>query len=240
MLATIRSDRLGAWQQHASIKATAEHGELPFEMLPLGPMPMARIGEIVRGPAAYEGLRIDDELVDAIRADTVTPDALPLLAYTLQYLHRHFAEDGRLTLAEYRSFGGLEGSVRSQADAAIPIEKLSEEDRRALQEAFVPGLVRATAEGGFSRSRALLATLPPRAEPHLRRLIDDARLLTTDRDPQGGVTVEVAHESLLRVWPTLARWIAEDAREPAPAGGDAARRAGLGAGRARRGLPRPP
>ena len=210
-IATIRSDRLGSWQQHGSIKATAEHGELPFEMLPLGPMPMARIGEIVRGPAAYEGLRINDDLVDAIRADTVTSDALPLLAYTLQYLHGHFSSDGRLTLADYRSFGGLEGSVRNQADAAIPIDQLSEEDRRALQEAFVPGLVRATAEGGFSRSRALLATLPPRAEPYLRRLIDEARLLTTAGDPQVGVTVEVAHESLLRVWPTLVRWIAEDA-----------------------------
>jgi hypothetical protein len=211
VLATIRSDRLGAWQQHASIKATADHGELPFEMVPLGPIPMTRIGEIVRGPATYEGLRVDDDLVDAIRADTVTPDALPLLAYTLQYLHRHFADDGYLTLAEYHSFGGLEGSVRSQADAAIPIDKLSEEDRRALQEAFVPGLVRATAEGGFSRNRAHLTNLPPRAEPHLRRLIDDARLLLTDRDPQGAVTVEVAHEALLRVWPTLARWIAQDA-----------------------------
>ena len=94
---------------------------------------MARIGEIVRGPAAYEDLRIDDDLVDAIRADTVTPDALPLLAYTLQYLHRHFAEDGHLTLTEYRSFGGLEGSVRSQADAAIPVDRLSEEDRRELE-----------------------------------------------------------------------------------------------------------
>jgi WD40 repeat protein len=129
----------------------------------------------------------------------------------LQYLHRHFGDDGRLTLAEYRSLDGLEGSVRSQAEAAIPIEKLSEEDRRALRDAFVPGLVRASAQGGFSRSRALLATLPPLAEPHLRRLIDEARLLTTDTDPEGGVTVEVAHESLLRVWPTLARWIAEDA-----------------------------
>ena len=84
-------------------------------MLRLGPMPMARIGEIVRGPAAYEGLQIDDDLVDAIRADTATPDAPPLLAYTLQYLHRQFAKDGRLTLAEYQSLGGLEGSVRSQA-----------------------------------------------------------------------------------------------------------------------------
>jgi hypothetical protein len=39
----------------------------------------------------------------------------------------------------------------------------------------------------------------------------DARLLVTDRDPQGRETVEVAHEALLRVWPTLAAWIAEDA-----------------------------
>lgn len=211
VLATIRSDRLGDWQQHGSIKAAAEHGEFPFEISPLGPMPMARIGEIVRGPAGYEGLGVEDELVEAIRADTNTPDALPLLAYTLRYLHDHFADDGRLALAEYRSFGGLEGSIRSQADAAIQIARMSEEDLRALKEAFIPGLVRATGDGGFSRSRARLATLPARAEPHLRRLIDDARVLLTDRDEQGNVTVEVAHEALLRVWPLLEKWIREDA-----------------------------
>jgi hypothetical protein len=211
LLATIRSDRLGGFQQHPSIKATAGHGEFPFEMLPLGPMPMARVGEIVRGPATYEGLQFDDDLVDAIRADTATPDALPLLAYTLQYLHSRFAADGRLTLVQYRSFDGLEGSIRSQADAAIPIEKLSPDDRSALKEAFVPGLVRAAPEGGFSRGRAPLAALPPRAEPYLRRLIDGARLLRTDTGPDGRIMVEVAHEALLRVWPTLKRWIAEDA-----------------------------
>ena len=211
VLATIRSDRLGAWQQHPSVKAGPEHGELIFRMTPLGPMPMDRLGDIVRGPAFYEGLEIDADLVDAIRTDTVTPDALPLLAYTLQYLHRHFSGEGRLRLTQYQSFGGLEGSVRSQADAAISIDTLSDEDRRALQDAFVPGLVRANADGGFSRGRAQLSRLPPRAEPHLRRLLDDARLLQTDVDAEGNATIEVAHESLLRVWPTLARWIAEDA-----------------------------
>jgi WD40 repeat protein len=211
VLATIRSDSLTEWQQHASIKATVEHGELPFEILPLGPMPMTRIPEIIRGPAAYEDLHIEDELVDAIRADTAKPDALPLLAYTLQHLHRHFAKEGRLRLIDYRSFGGLEGSVRSQADLAVPIDKLSVEDLGALQEAFVPGLVRATADGGFSRSRARLGALPRRSEPYLRRMIDHARLLKTDVDALGNVIVEVAHEALLRVWPPLERWIAEDA-----------------------------
>ena len=211
-VATIRSDRLGAWQQHTSIKATAEHSELPFEVRPLGPMPMSQIGEIVRGPAAYEGLGVDENLVDAIRSDIAAPDALPLLAYTLQYLYRKFPRDKRLTLANYRSFGGLEGSVRGQADAAIPIHRMDDAERRALQVAFVPGLVRASADGGFIRHRLPLATLPPLAEPYLRRLIDEARLLTTSGDSRGGLTLEVAHESLLRVWPTLVRWIADDAQ----------------------------
>ena len=210
VVATIRSDRLGAWQQHASVSAGAAHDELAFEMLPLSAMPMARIGEIVRGPASLEGLEVEDALIEAIHADTGTPDALPLLAYTLRYLHERFGAGGRLRLGDYRSFGGLDGSVRSQADAAIPIERLPEDDRQALRDAFVPGLVRATADGSFSRSRARLDSLPPRAQPYLRELVDNARLLLTDRDPQGHVTIEVAHEALLRVWPTLARWIAED------------------------------
>jgi lysozyme family protein len=219
VVATIRSDRLGDWQQHKSVKASPEnkgaagqHGELAFEMLPVGPMPMERIGEIVRGPAAYEGLGVEDELVEAMRADTDTPDALPLLAYTLRYMHDRLGSNRTLSLARYRSFGGLEGSIRSQADAAIPVERLSEEQVKALREAFVPGLVRANSDGSFSRARVRLSTLPPLAEPYLRRLIDDARLLQTDRDAKGNVTIEVAHESLLRVWPTLVRWIAEDAQ----------------------------
>jgi hypothetical protein len=143
VLATMRSDRLGEWQKHPSVKAAAEHGELPFEVLPLGPMPMTRIGEIVRGPAAYEGLQVEDELVQAILADTNTPDALPLLAYTLRYMHDRFTGKGHLTLADYESFGGLEGSIRSQANAAISIDQLDEEDRRrsgkrSSQASFVP------------------------------------------------------------------------------------------------------
>ena len=75
-VATIRSDRLGAWQQHTSIKATAEHSELPFEVRPLGPMPMSQIGEIVRGPAAYEGLGVDE-----ISSTRSVPTSPPLMRF---------------------------------------------------------------------------------------------------------------------------------------------------------------
>ena len=34
--------------------------------------------------------------------------------------------------------------------------------------------------------------------------------LVTDRDAQGRETIEVAHEALLRTWPQLGAWLAED------------------------------
>ena len=55
----------------------------------------------------------------------------------------------------------------------------------------------------------LLNTLPQPAVPLLRRFVD-ARLLVTDRDTDGRETIEVAHEALLRTWPQLAGWLAED------------------------------
>jgi hypothetical protein len=45
--------------------------------------------------------------------------------------------------------------------------------------------------------------------PLLRRFVD-ARLLVTDRDTEGREIIEVAHEALLRTWPQLTTWLAED------------------------------
>ena len=70
-------------------------------------------------------------------------------------------------------------------------------------------MVRINAEGGYARRRARFDDLPRRALPLLRRFVD-ARLLVTDRDPQNRETIEVAHEALLRTWPLLGGWLAED------------------------------
>ena len=85
----------------------------------------------------------------------------------------------------------------------------SPEQLEALHAAFVPAMVRINAEGGYARRRALLLDMPPRAVPLLRRFVD-ARLLVTDRDTEGREIIEVAHEALLRAWPQLTTWLAED------------------------------
>ena len=70
-------------------------------------------------------------------------------------------------------------------------------------------MVRINAEGAYARRRALVDDLPRRVLALLRRFID-ARLLVTDRDPQGRETSEIAHEALLRTWPQLSGWLMED------------------------------
>jgi hypothetical protein len=208
-IATIRSDALGLLQQHPAVRGIEGRPELTFETLPLGPMPFDRVSEIIRGPARYIRLQIDDELVDAVRADVKTPDALPLLAYALQQLHARSGNNGRLTLPAYNQLGRLEGSIRKIADERIDFEKLATEDRDALRTTFVPTLIRATETGGFARDRALRERLPHRADPLVQKLVD-AHLLVTDRDDKGRETVEIAHEALLRTWPTLISWLVED------------------------------
>ncbi|GEM_PF-5110358 len=207
---TIRSDRLGAWQQHSAVAAAPEHAELLFRTFTLGPMPVTRLGEIVRGPARYVDLVVDDNLVDAMRADTPTSDALPLLAYTLAYLYNRHGSGRRLTVEQYKDLGGLDKAVGFQANLAIDADNIPVEDLEALRSAFVPGLVRITPEGTIGTSRALFALLPERARPYLRKLVDEARVLVTDRNVSGQETLAVAHEALLRVWPRLSKWIEDD------------------------------
>lgn len=91
-------------------------------------------------------------------------------------------------------------------------ENLRLEKSSAHESAFVPGLVRATGGGDFVKAPARLAALLAAAQPLLRRLCDDARLLVFNRERDREETVEIAHEALLRVWPLLQEWIRDDAK----------------------------
>lgn len=208
-VATLRSDFLGEFQNHPALQDSEYAQHLRYRALPIDPMPLRSFPEIIRGPARLAGLELEDGLVEAMVGDTGTRDALPLLAFTLRRLYERFGGDGRLTLAEYESIGRLDGAVREEAERIIDEAKPSADDLDALHAAFVPTMVRITAEGAYARRRALIDDLPRRVLALLRRFID-ARLLVTDRDPRGRETSEVAHEALLRTWPQLSDWLLED------------------------------
>jgi hypothetical protein len=177
------------------------------------PMPLDRLGEIVRGPAKRVDIVVEDELIEAIRADAATEDALPLVAFVLRELYERYGRKSRrLEKAHYEAMrlgdlSPLESAVRRRAEETIG--GASEAELEALRGAFVPGLVRLDEErGAFARRDARLNDLPQAAHGLIDKLID-ARLLVK-RAAEDGAHVEVAHEALFRVWPLLAEWLAWD------------------------------
>jgi WD40 repeat protein len=205
---TLRSDFLGELQQAPALTA-------PFEEFSLKPMPLARVRDIIEGPARVAGLTVDGELVAAAMNDAATDDALPLLAFALRELYDRFGQKKHLTLEAYRALGDdagqlspLENAVRRKADEVLAVANPSTEDLQALREAFVPAMVRVNAEGEYVRRPARFDALPPNARPLIERLAR-ARLLIIQKEHDVTI-VEVSHEALLRKWPLLRGWLDEE------------------------------
>jgi WD40 repeat protein len=211
VLATMRSEFLGAFQTHPFLLDPRYPEPFAYVQVAVDPVPLDRIGEIVRGPAELAGIGIDDALVERMIADTGTRDALPLLAYTLRRMWDSdaYRADGMLDLHEYQELGGLEGSIRKAADDALAACERTSGMIDALRAAFVPGMVRVGVDGARVRRRAYRDELPRAAEHPIQGFVD-ARLLVTDRGRTGRETIEVAHEALLRVWPRLDAWLEQD------------------------------
>lgn len=208
VLLVMRSDCLDHLQRADSLKVA-------FDEVSLKPLPIVRINEIIRGPAAVAGLTVEEELVTAATRDAQTSDSLPLLAFALRELHDKHANNRTLTLAAYRDLGEpkydltpLENAVRRAADDAIASALPSEDELDQLRRAFIPALVRVNEEGEYARRPAAMDSLPASS----RRLIDalvSARLLIARRDGAENV-IEVAHEALFRKWPTLRGWLDQE------------------------------
>jgi len=206
----IRSDYLGLLQ-------SAENLTARFEEFSLAPMPLARIAQIIEGPARVAGLRVDEAFVRQAAQDAETEDALPLLAFALRELYDRASDDNHLSLSEYQALGSakegltpLENAVRKAADTVLVEAKSSDEELTALRDAFVPAMVRVNEQGEYVRRPARWDDLPSKSHALLERLVK-ARLLIMSQNGDDRM-VEVAHEALLRKWPRLRSWL-DDARE---------------------------
>ncbi|MBI3515030.1 MAG: AAA family ATPase [Proteobacteria bacterium] len=217
VLATMRSDfyhRLAEIPRLRDLAAGAGQYHL------LAPRP-AELEQMIRLPAAAAGLRFEIDEASGIGLDAMLlesaakdPSALPLLEFALDGLYRADVETGRgtmLTLATYRSAGGLEGAISARAEAvcaALPAPVL------AALPSVLRALVTAT-QGADGAVTARPASLSLFAEGSAqRRLVDafaaaDARLLVKAGDA-GGTRVRLAHEALLTHWARARDQIAAD------------------------------
>ena len=213
VIATVRSDFLDQCVDHPGLLAVQNNGGQYGVRAP-GPSAMTRM---IAGPVQDLDLAgpvtLDPDLVTCMVDDAVSePGGLALLAFALKDLYERCRESDSMDLAAYRhpSFGGLKGVIQRRADRAL--ERAGEDGRTALPRVF-SRLLTVQPDGTATRRREDKRRWS--GDPAAEKLISeftrqDTRLLVVG--PDDNPTVEVAHEALLREWPTLVAWI-DDRRE---------------------------
>ncbi|WP_371614397.1 helix-turn-helix domain-containing protein [Streptomyces sp. NBC_00454] len=198
----VRADFLAHLTQHPGLaEALGEQAQLL-----VGPVSATGLREIIVGPAAHAGLRVEPELLATVLADAAgEPGALPLVSHALlETWERRSANS--LTLAGYHASGGVRGAIAQTAERVN--DGLSPEQQQIARKIFLR--LTALGDGTEDTRRPIVRTeLDGVADaPVVAEVLDrlaGARLVVL-----GDGTVEVAHEALIRAWPRLHRWLTDD------------------------------
>ena len=185
----------------------------------VGAMSAEELREAIICPAEAAGLDIEPGLTELLLADLrvgTSADGsgglaaddgagrLPLLAHALQVTWR--ARHGStLTVDGYQAAGSIKYAVAATAERVFaPLDTAARDEARRL---FLR-LVKIGATTGEDVRRPVPRPALVNDSPSARAVIDaytDARLLTQTRE-----AVQITHETLLRAWPRLAGWLADD------------------------------
>jgi WD40 repeat protein/serine/threonine protein kinase len=223
ILATLRNDFYASYQEFPDlIELTKPSGK--FDLRPPTP---AEIWNMIRLPAEAAGLHFEQDMQTGQRLDdalrdtaSATPESLPLLEHVLSLLYEQQSTrgDDLLRWSDYRELGELKGALAKHAEAVFGT--LGPDAQSAFPlvmrhlvtlgqgEEEVPNR-RTVPYDDFVASRNIDQDQKAGAKGFVDLFIEK-RLFVADTDPQGEVTVSVAHEALLREWQRLREWLKEN------------------------------
>jgi WD40 repeat protein/serine/threonine protein kinase len=223
VLATLRSDFYASYQEFPDlIELTKPGGK--FDLRPPTP---SEIANIIQLPSEAAGLRFEQDMQTGQRLDealrdtaSATPESLPLLEHVLSLLYdrQSTRDDGLLQWSDYRELGELKGALAKHAEAVF--STLGPDAREAFPlmmrhlvtlgegEEEVPN--RRTVPYRDLIGRGESGPDPKAGAKGFIDLFIEKRLLVADTDPQGEVTVSIAHEALLREWQRVREWLKEN------------------------------
>src|SRR5690606_10985707 len=147
-------------------------------------------------------------MLDSLEA---TQGSLPLLQFTAAKLWDARDKQRRvLTRETYLAMGGVAGALASHADEVLA--GFAQPDQRTVRALFqrlvTPERTRAIVE------IAELRDIAPDIDRIVAHLVS-ARLLVVQSRGEGAGAVELVHESLIKSWPTLQRWLDENQEDAA-------------------------
>ena len=179
--------------------------------------------EVITGPIKNAGAKIDKELVEVLLNDiNDRTDQLPVLQHALMRTWNRWKEleepERPLSLSDYYSIGTMKDAISRHADEEY--EKLSPEGKRICEKLFKIITGKGSDNKGIrypSNIKTLRAAVPCTGE-ELSEVTDRFR------DPSISVItpyynipldeesiIDLSHESLIRLWDRLKRWVDEEA-----------------------------
>ncbi|MCU0549034.1 MAG: WD40 repeat domain-containing protein, partial [Leptolyngbya sp. Prado105] len=182
--------------------------------------------QVIVRPAEQVGLKVESGLVEVLLQELdKTPGDLPLLEFVLEQLWQK-RKTGELTLKSYQSeIGGLQGALEQKAQATY--DSLDSEAQRCARWIFL-SLTQLGEGTDDTRRRVLKADLEvakysPSLVDRTLHALSAAKLIVINTEElpasRGSlaeteiapiVTIEVAHEILIRHWSTLRWWLSEN------------------------------
>ena len=163
------------------------------------------------------GQRLDQALRDTASA---TPESLPLLEHVLSLLYDQQSTrgDDLLRWSDYRELGELKGALAKHAEAVFSTLQPQEQKAFPLVMRYLVTLGQGEEEVPNRRTVPYRDFVASGGADHEQKagakgFVDvfiEKRLLVADTDPQGEVTVSVAHEALLREWQRVKEWLTEN------------------------------
>lgn len=169
----------------------------------VGPMTAAELRIAIVQPAVQAGLAVETPLLgELIGAAAGQAGVLPLVSHALLETWRR-RRGNTLTLDGYQAAGGLTGALQQTAEKTWA--GLGPDGRRSAKQL----MLRLVAAGdGTVDTKRRVAPAELGDDPELSTVVARlaaARLISVDRDG-----IEISHEALIRAWPRLTGWLAED------------------------------
>ncbi|NGY63785.1 hypothetical protein G7043_33190 [Lentzea sp. NEAU-D13] len=189
----VRADFYGHIGRHPELVEALEGAQLL-----VGPMTTDELRRAIVEPAQRVGATVETALVTRLVADVAGQAAvLPLVQHALVETWRR-RRGMTLTLVGYEEAGGVEHAIARTAEAVY--SELTDEQQRTARRIFL----RLIALGEGTEDTKRRATRVDLDAEVLERLAN-ARLVTLTEQH-----AELTHEALIRSWPRLRDWIAED------------------------------
>ena len=213
---TMRSDFVGDCARYRGLPEAINEGRY---LVPR--MTRDQLRQAIIGPAAVGRTDVTPRLVQRLLADVGDdPDQLPLLQHALMRTWNIWAASDRkgpLDLEHYEQTGGLATALSNHADEAYAMlamrsrgvcrrlfQRLTERSED-FREARVPARVKDICDVAEAATAEVIEVIEVFRRPD-RSFLTSA---TGALDEQS--TVEISHESLMRVWTRLKGWVTEEA-----------------------------